>query len=153
MLQRRGLIESFFLFFLLIFPCWSVAAETEFFSVSENAVIMYDAPSLNAEKLFVVSLHLPLEVIAKVEGWVKVRDSSGAVAWVERNFLSDKRFVIVTAPLADVYQSPDVHSPLLFQAQKNVVIEWLSSDVSGWVKVRHRDGQIGYIRSNQVWGS
>lgn len=153
MLQRRGLIGSFFLFFLLIFPFWSVAAETEFLSISANAAIMYDAPSQNAEKLYVVSLHLPLEVIVKVEGWVKVRDSSGEVAWVERKFLSDKRFVIVTAPLADVYQSPDIHSPLLFQAQKNVVIEWLSSDLPGWVKIRHRDGQIGYIRSNQVWGS
>ena len=96
---------------------------------------------------------LPLKVIAKVEGWVKVSDSSDAVAWIERKFLSDKRFIIVTAPLANVYQSPDVHSPLLFQAQKNVVIEWLNSDVAGWVKVRHRDGQSGYIRTNQVWGS
>ncbi|WP_083398493.1 SH3 domain-containing protein [Nitrosomonas communis] len=153
MLQRRDLIESFFLFFSLFFSCWGVAAETEFFSVSENAVIMYDAPSLNAEKLYVVSIHLPLKVIAKVEGWVKVSDSSDAVAWIERKYLSDKRFIIVTVPLANVYQSPDVHSLLLFQVQKNVVIEWLNSDVAGWVKVRHRDGQSGYIRSNQVWGS
>ncbi|SDH59082.1 SH3 domain-containing protein [Nitrosomonas sp. Nm132] len=152
-MQRRGLIGSFFLFFLLVFPRWSVATETEFFSISENAVVMYDAPSLNAEKLYVASLHLPLEVVAKVEGWVKVRDSSGAIAWIEKKFLSDKRFVIVTAPFADVYQSADVHSPLVFQVERNVVVEWLSSDIAGWVKVRRRDGQIGYIRSNQVWGS
>lgn len=153
MLQRRSLTQSFFLLFMLVFSCWSVAAETEYVSVSENAVIMYDAPSLKAEKLYVVSLHFPLEVLAKVEGWVKVRDSSSAIAWVERKFISPKRFVIVTAPSADVYQSTDIYSPLLFQIERNVVVEWLNSDTPGWVKVQRRDGQSGYVRSHQVWGS
>lgn len=153
MVQRRGLIGSVFLYFLLVFPRWSAAREIEFFSVAANAVTMYDAPSLNAEKLYVASLNLPLEVVAKVEGWVKVRDSSGAVAWIERKFLSDKRFIIVTASLADVFEAADVHSPLIFRVQRHVVLEWLNSDIAGWVKVRHRDGQTGYIRVNQVWGS
>ena len=153
MSPRKGLAGSYFLFFLLIFLPWRAAAETDFFSISENAVPMYDAPSLSAEKLYVASIHLPLEVMVKVEGWVKVRDSAGAVAWVERKFLSDKRFVIVTVPLADVFQSADAHSPLVFQAQRNVVVEWLNSDNPGWVRVRHHDGRSGYIKSNQVWGS
>jgi hypothetical protein len=25
--------------------------------------------------------------------------------------------------------------------------------VTGWVKVRHSDGQVGYVKVNQVWGS
>jgi SH3-like domain-containing protein len=153
LLQKRDLIGSFFLFLMLVIPRWSVAAEAEFLSISENAVTMYDAPSLNAEKLYVASLHLPVEVVVKVEGWVKVRDSSGALAWVERKFLTEKRYVIVTASLASIYQSTDTRSPPLFQAEKNVVIEWLSTEAAGWVKVRLREGQIGYIRSHQVWGS
>lgn len=152
-LRRRDLLESFFLFFVLIFPRLSGAAEAEFVSIAEHAVVMYDAPSLSAEKLYVASLHLPLEVVVKVEGWSKVRDSSGALAWVERKFLSDKRYVIVTAYLASVHQSADIYSPLLFQAQRNVVMEWLGVEAGGWVNVRHRDGQIGFIRSDQVWGS
>lgn len=152
MLQKRDLVGSVFLFFMLVFPRWGVAAEAEFLSISENAVTMYDAPSLNAEKLYVASIHLPLEVVVKVEGWVKVRDSSGALAWVERKFLSEKRYIIVTSPLASIYQSADVRSPLLFQAQRNVVMEWLGAETTDWVKVRHRDGRIGYIRSHQVWG-
>lgn len=153
MLQKRDLIGSFLLFFMLVFPRWGVAAEAEFLSIAESAVTMYDAPSLNAEKLYVASMHLPLEVVVKVEGWVKVRDSSGALAWVERKFLSEKRYVIVTAPLASIYQSADTRSPLLFQAQRNVVMEWLNTDATGWVKVRYRDGRIGFIQSEQVWGS
>ena len=152
-LRKRNLVTGFFLFILVAFSRLVLAAEAEFLSVSEQAVTMYDAPSLNAEKLYVASLYLPLEVVVKVEGWVKVRDSSGTLAWVERKFLSDKRYVIVTAYLASIYQLPDSYSPLLFQAQRNVVMEWLGTETGEWVKVRHRDGRIGFVRSTQVWGS
>ncbi|HVW65812.1 MAG TPA: SH3 domain-containing protein [Nitrosospira sp.] len=131
----------------------SVLAAMEFFSTNENAVIMYDAPSLKADKLYVASRNLPVEAIVKVEGWVKVRDSEGTLAWVEEKALSEKRYVIVTAPQAEVYHAPGTTSALLFQAQQNVVMEWLEPAAIGWVKVRHRDGQIGYVRTQQVWGS
>jgi SH3-like domain-containing protein len=128
-------------------------AALEFFSIKDNAVIMYDAPSLKADKLYVASRNLPVEAVVKVEGWVKVRDSGGTLAWVEEKELSDKRYVIVTAPHAEAHQTANASSPLVFQAQQNVVLELLEPAASGWVKVRHRDGQIGYIKTNQVWGA
>ena len=128
-------------------------AAFEFFSITDNATIMYDAPSLKADKLYVVSRNLPVEAVVKVEGWVKVRDSGGGLAWVEEKALSQKRYVIVTAPQAEAYQAANASSALVFQAQQNVVMEQLEPAVNGWVKVRHRDGQIGYVRTQQVWGS
>lgn len=129
------------------------AAEMEFFSIAENAAVMYDAPSLRADKLYVASLYLPVEIVVNVDGWAKVRDSSGSLAWVEKKALSQQRYVIVTVPLADIYQTADMSSELVFQAEENIVMEWLDSDVMGWVKVRHLDGQMGYVKVNQVWGS
>ncbi len=130
-----------------------VNAGIDFFSIAESAVIMYDAPSLKSGKLFVASANLPVEVVVNVEGWSKVRDSSGSLAWVEQKALSKQRFVIITVPMADVYQLADENSEIIFQAQENVVMEWIDSDTPGWVQVRHRDGQTGYVRSNQVWGA
>jgi SH3-like domain-containing protein len=137
---------------LPLLPSPALAA-MEFFSLNEDAVIMYDAPSLKADKLYVASRNLPVEAIVKVEGWVKVRDSEGALAWVEEKALSEKRYVIVTVPQAEVYHAPNTNSALLFQAQQNVVMERLDPAAAGWVKVRHRDGQIGYVKTQQVWGS
>ncbi len=131
----------------------SALAAFDFFSISENAVVMYDAPSLKAGRLYVVSRNLPVEAVVKVEGWVKVRDSKGNLAWVEEKVLSEKRFVIVTAPLAEVYHAPNTNSALVFKAQQDVTLEWLEPAANGWVKVRHRDGQTGYVRTSQVWGS
>ena len=113
---------------------------------------MYDAPSLKAEKLFVVNAYFPVQVLVKVEGWTKVKDSSDTIAWIENKFLTERRYIIVTASLANIHQAADVHSPLLFQVQKDVVIEWLDSSAADWVHVRLQNGQMGYIRSNQVWG-
>ena len=124
----------------------------DFLSISDDAVIMYDAPSLKAEKLYVASRFLPVEAVVNVEDWVKVRDSSGIFAWVEKKSLSSKRYIIVTVPLADVFRDADTDSDLVYQVEKNVVMEWLDSTRTGWVKVRHLDGQIGYIRVSQVWG-
>ena len=128
-------------------------AEIEFLSIAENSVVMYDAPSLRAGKLFVANHHLPVEVVVDVEGWTKVRDSSGSLAWVEKKSLSAQRYVVVIVPLADIYKSDDTNSELVFQAEENIVLEWLNSDSKGWVKVRHSGGQTGYVKVNQVWGS
>lgn len=136
----------------LVFPGYAAAA-LEFYSIKENAVIMYDAPSLRAGKLYVASQDLPVEAVVRVEGWVKVRDSSGSLAWVEEAALSEKRHVIVIAPAADVHRAADDNSPLVFQASLGVILEWLESAGVGWVRVRHRDGQEGYVRTVQVWGA
>lgn len=147
-------IRSCLIVVVILLPS-QVAAEMQFLSIAENAVVMYDAPSLKAEKLYVASLHLPVEAVVAVEGWIKVRDSSGSLAWVENKFLSQQQYVIVIVPLADIYQAPDDRSELVFQAQEGVVIEWLNTDgdTPGWMKVRHRDGQVGYVKVGQVWGS
>lgn len=155
--KHRNLILILRFFWIVLFSLYtsiSIAAdENEFLSISSNSAIMYDAPSLKAEKLFIVNAYFPVQVLVKVEGWTKVKDSSDTIAWIENKFLTERRYVIVTAPLANIHQSADIHSPILFQVQKDVVIELLDSSTTDWVQIRLQNGQMGYIRSNQIWGS
>ena len=141
------------LFCGLLFLPIAAEAEMAFFSIAEKSAVMYDAPSLKADKLYVADRYLPVEVVVDVEGWAKVRDSSGSLAWIEKKLLNQQRYVIVTVPLANVHRLADANSELLFQAEENMVMEWLESDAPGWVKVRHIDGQTGYVKVTQVWGS
>lgn len=124
----------------------------EYRSVAVDAAILYDGPSAQARKTFLLSRYYPVEIIVTLDKWVKVRDASGALAWIETKNLSDRRTVLVTAPVADVRQSPSATAPLVFQAEKDVALELVEYDSSGWVKVKHRDGQTGYIQVSQVWG-
>jgi SH3-like domain-containing protein len=123
----------------------------DFRSVS-GAAPMYDAPSKRAKPLFVIARDTPVEVIVGVEGWSKVRDASGAIAWMEKHALSGKRTVIVSAARAEVRGKPDDNATPVFIAEKDVVLDLIETAPPGWAKVRHRDGQTGYVRVNKVWG-
>ena len=130
----------------------SHAAGADYRSVWENAAVLYDAPSAKAKKLYVVSHGYPLEIVVVVEGWSKVRDASGELTWIESKLLADRRTVLVKVPLAQVREAADDNAPVAFQAQQNVLLELLEV-AGGWLRVRHRDGQSGFVRVAQVWGA
>lgn len=128
------------------------AAALEFRSTIEPATILYDGPSLKSQKVFVVGRDYPFEVVVALEGWAKVRDMSGSLGWIERKALSDRRIVVVKSGTADVLAAAEANAKPVFRVEQNVLLELVEPPVSGWVKVRHRDGQTGYIAISQVWG-
>jgi len=128
------------------------AHAVDYVSVADSAAILYDAPSLKAKKVFVVSRYLPLEQVVNLDSWVKVRDNSGGMAWVEKRALSNKRFVVVTAVLAAMHQLPEEKSAVITQVKQQVALEWLEHTGTGWIKVRDLDHSTGYIKSTDVWG-
>jgi len=116
------------------------------------ATVLYDAPSLRGSKLFVIRRGTPVELVVNLEGWSKVRDADGGLAWIEAAALVKRRSVIVTVARAQVRQNADEAAALVFEAEKNVSLEYLETSPGGWVKVRHREGQTGFVRVNQIWG-
>ena len=130
----------------------AVAWAFDFRSVAVDRAILFDAPSDKAQKLFVVDRYYPLEVIVNLESWAKVRDVTGALAWIEQKSLSQTRYVLVTSDVADIHKGPDLNSPVVFQAQRNVALELVEMTGSNWVKVRHKDGQTGFVQISQIWG-
>jgi len=129
------------------------AAGVEYRALGERPAILYDAPSTRADRLFVASRLYPFEVLVKLDQWTKVRDMNGEVAWVENSALGNRATVLVTVPLADVRAAPNPQSPLVFEAYKQVILEIVEPAANGWIKVRHRDGQEGFIRVAHVWGA
>jgi SH3 domain protein len=129
------------------------AAAAEFRALGDRPAILYDAPSTRADRLFVASRLYPFEVLVKLDQWTKVRDANGEVAWVENSALGSRATVLVTVPLADVRAGPNAQSALVFEAYKQVILEVVEPASGEWIKVRHRDGQQGYIRLAHVWGA
>lgn len=138
--------------FLLIIACALPAQALDYRSVEAPVAILYDAPSQKAKKLYLLKQQTPVELVVKLEGWAKVRDAEGTMAWVESKFLAEKRNVVVVAPRGEVRQADRPDAPLAFLADKWVALELLETASPGWIKVRHRDGSTGYIRTTQVWG-
>lgn len=128
------------------------AAALDYRSVEAPAAILYDTPSQKGKKLYIVRQFTPLEVVVRLDGWFKVRDVEGSLAWIETRDLSDKRQVVVTASRAAVRKEARDDAPLAFEADKWVALELLEVGPQGWARVRHRDGTTGYVKSTMVWG-
>ena len=128
------------------------AQAIDYRSVSVPAAILYDAPSQAGKKLYLIKAQTPVEVVVRLDGWLKVRDAEGTLAWIEARNLADKRPLVVTAAKAEIRQADKPESPVLAELDKWVAVEFVESASPGWAKVRHRDGAMGFIRSTQVWG-
>jgi SH3-like domain-containing protein len=123
-----------------------------FVSVGERPAVMYDAPSERSNKTFIVLRNTPLEVLVKLAKWIKVRDAEGTIGWVEAAAVGERRFVQVAANSADVRAMANANSANVFDAQRGVLLEVSGMPLDGWLPIRHRDGQTGFVRQTQVWG-
>lgn len=124
----------------------------DFKTVGAAPVILYDAPSAKGGKLYVAPRGMPLEVVLSYGEWVKVRDASGEMAWTEAKGLSAKRNLVARAANLKVRASPDDTASPIILVDKGVLLEMSEQPSSGWVKVRHKDGQSGYVKTSEVWG-
>jgi SH3-like domain-containing protein len=149
MSRARSAVTGALLAVAAIAPAFAL----DFRSVAEPAAILYDAPSVRGKKLYVVGRGYPVEVVVVVEGWVKVRDAGGELTWIESRLLTDRRTVMVNVALAQVHESADDKSQVVFQAQQNVILDFVEAAAGGWLRVRHRDGQSGFVKAAQVWGA
>jgi SH3-like domain-containing protein len=136
---------------LALLPLSAVALEYR--SVAVPKAILYDAPSSSAKKILLLSQYYPVEIIVNLGDWIKVRDAQGSISWVEAKQLSSKRTVMVNINHAEIRQSAQASSALMATLEKAVVLEVVDLKLNnGWLKVKHRDGIVGYILISSTWG-
>lgn len=129
-----------------------MASALDFRSIAVTKAVLFDAPSSQAKKLFVIWQDYPVEVIVNLGDWVKVRDNQGGLTWVEAKNLSPKRTVIVLNGPVELRAAADGSSEILSRLEKDVVLDLVESAPGGWAKVKHRDGLVGYVPAAAVWG-
>lgn len=128
------------------------ASALEYRSTSRPA-LLFDAPSTAAGKVAIAGSGLPLEVVVDTAVWVKVRDHSGRLAWIEKSALGGARSTMVKVDTADILQQPRPDAALAFRAVRGVLLD-ITGDATayGWLPVRHADGQAGWLRAHEAWG-
>lgn len=145
-------IRSAFLLGLLVAACAaSHVLALEFRSIRAPGAVLFDAPSQSAGRLFILGAGYPVEIVVSVEGWHKVRDATGALAWVAVDRLSGERNVIISVPRAAIRSAASDDATVVFEAEQGVLMKVLEAR-PGWLKVRHRDGSAGFLRAAEAWG-
>ena len=128
------------------------AQALEYRSTARHGVILFDAPQDTASKRFVLSANMPLEVLSEQADWLRVRDRDGTLSWIKKSDVSPRRFVQLSRN-SKIFQAANNKSHVLYSAERNVLLELQENTGAGWLKVKHRDGAIGYIRIEDVWGA
>ena len=128
-------------------PAWAL----QFRSTARPAVL-YDAPSQQAGKVAVAGVGVPFEVFVETDAWLKVRDVSGRLAWLEKSALGNARNVMVNVPEARVYAQAASSAAPRFRVARGVLLSARGALTAGWLEVQHADGLSGWIRQHEVWG-
>ncbi len=130
----------------------TAAQAVDFRSVGPGPAVMYDAPGLRSKKVFIAPAGMPVELVLNNGEWSRVRDAGGDLSWIENKNLSNKRTLVVEVPQATARASASDTAAVVFSASKGVVLDLAEPVSSGWIKVRHRDGETGYVKASDVWG-
>lgn len=150
MRARHKLIKWFPAVVLSVLSC--AAAALDYRSVAVSGAVMFAEPALQSKKLYLFSRDTPLELVSTHNRWVKVRDISGAMGWMESTNLSTRRTVQVTAARVEVKSRADDAASGLYAVERDVTLELLEPPTGSWAKVKHRDGKPGYISIKNIWG-
>lgn len=121
-------------------------------SIGADPAILYDAPTTRGRKLSVAPRGMPVEIVVAQPDWVRVRDQSGELSWVEKKALSDRHTVIATTS-ASAHAAPNEQSPVVFRVQAGVLLEVIDVPSTDFVHVKHRDGSSGWMRLTELWGT
>ena len=118
-----------------------------------RAALLYDAPSTAGSKLAIAGPGLPLEVVVDTDAWVKVRDQTGRLSWIEKSALGGARTVMIKAESSAIRQQPHPDADVVFQAARGVLLEVTGeANAFGWLPVKHADGRAGWLPAHEVWG-
>ena len=129
-----------------------VAAQAIEYRSAGAGALLRERPAAEAEPQFRLRPGTPVEVVVREDGWVRVRDPQGGLAWVEGSALTTRRTVIVTAERAVIRRAPQESAAPAIEATRHVVLELLEPASEGWARVRHVEGFEGFVRAGEVWG-
>ena len=91
-----------------------------------------------------------------IEGWVKVRDATGTLVWLERKALADRSNVQVKVPGSRCTGGRRCRQPHCVPCRAGRAAAARHPpqppNAGAWAQVRHRDGQTGFVRLDAVFG-
>ena len=94
---------------------------------------------------------MPVEVLAEVDTWRKVRSLDGTEGWVHQSMLTGRRTaVIIGSETRSLYRRNDPTTPTVAQLEPGVIGTLLECR-DAWCRLEV-DGQKGWLPRDQLWG-
>lgn len=136
--------------FMLFFALSAQAAQ--YLTVAKDGVNVRRGPSTNEEIVMELFEGWPLKVTQKKGDWYQVVDYENDKGWIYKTLVKSNNSVIVNVKkTGNMRSGPSKTSPVIAEVERGVVLERLSTNKSGWVKVKHSQGTVGYIFKSLLW--
>lgn len=138
--------------FVCILLLATAAAAAERMAVSVSVANIRSGPGRSHEVLWQAEKYTPVKVLDRDQSgsWCYFADYEGTRAWLHENLLQKMDTVITKTGLCNIRSGPGTDHELVFQAQEGVPFKVLDRE-GAWIRVRHADGDTGWIHKKLVW--
>jgi SH3-like domain-containing protein len=136
---------------VLVFALSVGTASAERLSVWVNKANVRSGPGKKYEVLWSVGKYFPVDIVKTSGDWRQIRDYEGDVGWIHHSLLKEIPAVIVKGSLVNVREGPGTDAKVLFQAESGVSFR-VEEKKDKWLRVKHADGDTGWVHESLVWG-
>lgn len=130
----------------------AVALAADMVRVKVKTANLRSGPGTRFEKVWGAPRNYPLRVLKRKGRWLNIRDFQGFEDWIYAPLTDRKPAVVVKVNRANVREGPGTNHSILFATEQGVPFLVLDRSKK-WLKVRHADGDEGWIFQKLVWGS
>jgi SH3-like domain-containing protein len=145
-------MKKIFFYTVLVFVLSVGTASAERLSVAVDKGNVRSGPGENYEVLWSVGKYFPVDIVKTSGDWRQIRDYEGDVGWIHRSLLKEIPAVIVKGSLVNIREGPGKDAKVLFQAESGVSLK-VEETKGKWLRVKHADGDTGWIHDSLVWGN
>jgi SH3-like domain-containing protein len=92
----------------------------------------------------------PVQITAEFDTWRKVKDFEGVEGWVNKNMLSSKRHIVVTAKTTHLRSSPNINSSPKAILEQGSIAQLIDIQ-EPWCHVKVA-GLKGWMMIHEAWG-
>ncbi|MBT4922607.1 MAG: hypothetical protein HON23_06320 [Rickettsiales bacterium] len=122
-----------------------------FASLKYHETNVRTGPSINYPiKWIFQGNNIPLEIQAKYNNWLKIKDFKGDIGWIHLTLVSQSRNFIVKNKNSVLYRKPGHNAIAEYLVDDNVRGTILSCRNS-WCEV-NMNGIVGWLKKNNIWG-
>ncbi len=97
---------------------------------------------------------LPVEIIAQLDQWRRVRDSQGTEGWVHQRLVTPVRTIIVKGAQRVLYADADATSPPVAKLDPGVIAHLLECRQE-WCRIEAQNASEtikGWLHRDDIWG-
>lgn len=128
------------------------AHAAEYASIAKNGANIRSGPSADYEILWEVGRGYPVAILQQQDRWSQIVDFEGAKGWILTALLSDQKTVIVKGKDINLRVGPGVNYEPVAVVKYGVIFTPLERE-GEWVKVKHADGTVGWLKDGLIWPS